>query len=69
MKCAICGQEFALSSGRHYIAREPMETGVSTLAHYKEPDCFDAFDCPLCGCQNIVGKRLRVLEENGSSEV
>lgn len=68
MKCAICGKEFELLVERHYIAREDDETGVSTFAHHTEPTCFDAFDCPFCGCQNVVGKRLRVLQENGSSD-
>lgn len=29
------------------------------------PDRFDAMDCPKCGCQIILGKRIRTVKDNG----
>lgn len=63
MKCKICGKEFELKKEKKYLATEKVET-FGTLA--KLPKTFEAFDCPHCGCQNIVNIRE---EEATKSEV
>ena len=63
MKCRICGKEFELKKENLYTAREECTTGLALIAENKEVDLFDAFDCPFCGCQNIVGKRKRTFCE------
>lgn len=60
MKCKICGKEFELKKDSHYIAREEEVTGIATIARNEEVSLWDSFDCPYCGCQNTVQKRLRI---------
>lgn len=45
IECKTCGLKFAASHQTHYVA-ERLDT---TLV--------DAFDCPQCGCQIVVGER------------
>lgn len=54
MKCKICEKEFELKKEEKYLATEKV-TAFGTLA--KLPKTFEAFDCPHCGCQNIVNIR------------
>lgn len=54
MKCKICEKEFELKKEKKYLATEKVAT-FGTLA--KLPKTFEAFDCPYCGCQNIVNIR------------
>lgn len=58
--CIVCGKEFVLSKTSHYIA-----SGVSaTIFNFdKESLLYDAFDCPLCGCQNIVQSRKKAFTQ------
>ena len=56
--CAICGRDFALIVEDHYVARNPQMVGA--LANMVSTDKafeFDAFDCPHCGCQNVIQER------------
>lgn len=54
MKCKICGKRFKLIKENRYLATE--KTGaLAVLA--KPSKIFEAFDCPRCGCQNIVNIR------------
>lgn len=62
--CKVCGIGFPLVRGIHYIARETTTMGLSNIMSVKEPQLFDAFDCPHCGCQNIVGQRFRVVDDD-----
>ena len=56
--CKVCGRDFALMEEEHYTAREPQKTGVlANLANTDVARMFDAFDCPHCGCQNIMQER------------
>lgn len=55
MKCKVCGCEFTPISERHYIARDARESGL----FIGEPKLYDAFDCPCCGSQSIVGECKR----------
>lgn len=48
--CKVCGNKFELKKENRYTAsrRESI---------FCIPTYYDAFDCPVCGCQNIVGVR------------
>ena len=54
--CKVCGRDFALMAEEHYVSKAPTKTGILALAG-GEVSIHDAFDCPHCGCQNIVGSR------------
>lgn len=51
MKCKVCGIDITLKKENRYVAKSTdILTGKESL--------WDCFDCPECGCQIIVGKRL-----------
>lgn len=69
--CKICGRDFPLMAEEHYIARDPQRVGV--LANLTDTDKameYDAFDCPHCGCQNVmqVRKSLWIPEKCDEEE-
>lgn len=46
-KCKVCGKDFELKNENKYIA--------DTTNFLINKSCYsEAFDCPFCGCQNIV---------------
>lgn len=52
MKCNVCGKRFKLlAKNRYEIVKRPEGAlgGLTASVKY-----FNAFDCPYCGCQNIV---------------
>ena len=58
--CKVCERDFALMAEDHYIARDPQREGGQigiVIAGREEAKNFDAFDCPHCGCQNIMQER------------
>lgn len=58
--CKICGRDFPLIAEEHYIARGIEKNGViAALSIQEEAMQYDAFDCPHCGCQNIMQERKR----------
>lgn len=59
--CVVCGHEFRPHKSIHYISCDNRETGLVTLGRHVEEDMYDTFDCPHCGCQNVVQKRKRTL--------
>lgn len=63
-KCNVCGRDFELLKSLHYISRngEVVLSGLSALAGSKEdePVIYDSFDCPFCGCQNVIQERKRI---------
>lgn len=61
MKCKICGKRFKLIKENRYLATE--NTGV-LAAMAKPSKIFEAFDCPRCGCQNIVNIREETVERS-----
>ena len=63
--CKVCGRRIALVSQMRYTAVE--RTGQPSLIFGTKR--FDAFDCPGCGCQNIVGERYEMIEPEGVSWV
>lgn len=64
MKCKICGKRFKLMKENRYLATEKIGAleGLTKAAKI-----FEVFDCPHCGCQNIVNIREKG-EENDSME-
>lgn len=59
IKCGVCGCEFPAVNERHYIARDSEKTGVVVALSHDEGKLYDAFDCPMCGCQVIIQERKR----------
>lgn len=67
-KCRKCGYKFYLKKDNLYTVKERLSV---TEALTKSPSILEAFDCPICGCQNIVGireERMKVDSENASEE-
>lgn len=49
--CRVCNAKFPPQKENRYIAEQTtlsFMSGASTMPH-------EAFDCPVCGCQNLVG--------------
>lgn len=75
MKCKVCGKDFELKLDNHYITRdeEIERCGIAGIVGNntdKESKLYDAFDCPYCGCQNVVQERKRsfVMEIDYTSD-
>lgn len=52
MKCNVCGKRFKLlAQNRYEVVKRPEGAlgGLTSNVKY-----FNAFDCPHCGCQNVV---------------
>lgn len=60
IKCEVCGCTIVPKIENHYVARDPEKTGVAETLCHNEGKCYDAFDCPACGCQIITQERKRV---------
>ena len=53
-RCKVCGKKLILHySLRYEVTRTPV--GFNCLT--ERAVTYEAFDCPKCGCQNIVGIR------------
>lgn len=51
-KCGVCGRRFRLlAKNRYEVVKSPV--GLNCLT--QGTIYYNAFDCPYCGCQNIVG--------------
>ena len=60
MKCKVCGKRFKLlKENRYDVIKRPVGINIMTEA----PTIFEAFDCPVCGCQNIVNVKEDRLGE------
>lgn len=59
IKCNVCGCEFPAVADKRYTARDNTRTGLSTAFGHDEEKIYDAFDCPMCGCQVIAQERKR----------
>lgn len=56
--CKVCGCEFFPEKDEHYIARDKeLIGGLAASISNSEPNIYDAFDCPNCGCQVIAHER------------
>lgn len=63
LECKACGTRFSPTLERHYVARDCTETGMAAaIGRTKEALWFDAFDCPVCGCQIIAQARKRTVD-------
>lgn len=63
MKCKICGVNFVLDKDNKYIVLDdyiPFSFSARKM--------FEAFDCPVCGCQNIVNERKEGFDEKKLKE-
>lgn len=57
-KCNACGRRFRLlAKNRYEVVRKP--AGLNCLT--EATTYYNAFDCPHCGCQNIVGVIEKVI--------
>lgn len=65
-RCKICKGVFMLKAENHYTAEKSERSGFALLANGAGTTYFDAFDCPFCGCQNIVG--IRELQSYNSTD-
>ena len=54
MICKVCKRRFVANKNDKYLAQ-----GVRSItdAIMTAPVTYEAFDCPKCGCQNIVNVR------------
>lgn len=59
MECKVCGKDFELKLDNHYISRDNVVEGFVKAIRSEEENIFDTFDCPYCGCQNIIQERKR----------
>ena len=67
-KCKICDQEFELLITRHYVTRDVGKKGLAIIAGGSEEMLYDTFDCPFCGCQNVIQERKRVFSASSRYE-
>lgn len=59
--CKVCGGGFEVTKDEHYISRDVQTTCMASMIGKKEPREYDTFDCPHCGCQNIMQERKIVV--------
>ena len=67
MKCKVCGEKLRLDKERRYeVVKIPTGLGIFSG---ERTTVFEAFDCPKCGCQNIVNvKEVSTNVANEKSE-
>ena len=54
MKCKVCNKRFKLNKVDKYLA-VIRPVGLTCLTERSK--IYEAFDCPKCGCQNLVSIR------------
>lgn len=65
-KCSVCGRRFRLlAKNRYEVVKKPV--GLNCLT--EDTVYYNAFDCPHCGCQNIVGVLEKVIVKDIEDEV
>jgi DNA-directed RNA polymerase subunit RPC12/RpoP len=64
-KCVVCNKDFELIKENRYTSRNEGRTGISAIAGGSEETLYDTFDCPHCGCQNIMQERKRDCSKAG----
>lgn len=73
-KCNVCGSNIIPNKNNRYVVKDRLCTGGVSNAFsgsYTEPKEYDAFDCPVCGCQFVAKERLKCaeMEEGGKKDV
>ena len=63
--CKVCGKRLNLKAENRYEIRE-VPKGLRVLV--EGAVVYEAFDCPKCGCQNIVNIRKEVIYKDIESE-
>lgn len=64
--CSTCGRTFELKQENRYVTKSNNAMTLFTSFVTKK---YDTFDCPHCGCQNIMEERLsEVVELNATEE-
>ena len=58
--CKICGEKLTLDREKVYTVAD--ETTGIIAAFGAATKCYDAIDCPICGCQNILCERKLIYE-------
>lgn len=62
MRCKVCGKRFKLRIENKYDVRKTV--GLSDVFSGKTTGTvYECFDCPICGCQNIVNVREKKAEK------
>lgn len=59
--CKVCGSRIVPLKSHRYTAKGRISKGGINAAfagEYAEPELYDAYDCSVCGCQFIAGKRF-----------
>lgn len=62
--CKVCGSDIIPNKKTRYVVKDRLVTGGINNAlsgSYMEPKEYDAFDCPVCGCQMIAKERLKTV--------
>ena len=57
MKCMVCGRRLKLRKDNRYEIRKDLSP-LAALVEQKK--VYEAFDCQVCGCQNIVNERIMI---------
>ena len=58
--CEVCGKVFYPKS--EYVVKDKVMSGGIAAAmngESAEPERYDAMDCPVCGCQLVLKRRMR----------
>ena len=58
-KCVVCNKDFELIKENRYTSRGEGRIGISAIVGGSEETLYDTFDCPYCGCQNVMQRRKR----------
>ena len=53
-RCNVCGKWFSLKKENRY----EISAGTVIDAMFANVTVVECFDCPRCGCQNVVNERI-----------
>lgn len=69
MKCTTCGKRFELKSENRYEVVVGGSSLIDKISLIK-PTTYNAFDCPKCGCQNLVSiKETDIINNTAGGEI
>lgn len=57
VKCVVCKSKFCIEKNKKYLVRDKVDNSILN------PIYIDVMDCPYCGCQNYLWKRLNKIKE------